>query len=101
MNSSQPDGNDKDMVKWYKFNVECMMKRGLKVPAVECYKDINSTMFLDTDSKRTTVLVEEGAECCSRCKSKRVVSIDVQRRSANEGMTTIFECSECHNKWQT
>lgn len=100
MNSSHPKGSDKDMIKWYEFNIECMIKRDIKLPSINCYEDINNTIFLDTDLKESTTLVEEGAEQCPKYKSKKIMSIDVQKRSVDEGMTTIFECSKCHNKWQ-
>nr|PNR26882.1 hypothetical protein PHYPA_030363 [Physcomitrium patens] len=90
--TSHPKGSDKDMIKWYEFNVECMIKRDIKVPSINYYEDINNTIFFDTDSKETAAIVEEGAEQCPECKSKKTMSIDVQKRSADEGMTTMFEC---------
>lgn len=102
MNSSHPEGNNKDMIKWYEFNMDCMTRKGIKTPAISCYSNISNTTFLDTESNRAaTAVVEEGAESCPSCNSKKTVSVDVQKRSADEGMTTLFECSECHNKWQT
>lgn len=77
-----------------------MTRVNLKVPSVSCYENISNTIFFDTEPKKAATYVAEGAEHCPRCKSKKTMSIDVQKRSADEGMTTMFECSECHNKWQ-
>lgn len=77
-----------------------MTKRNISVPTINHHDDINNTIFFDTEPEGVTSVVEEGAEHCPVCKSKKTISIDVQKRSADEGMTTIFECSECHNKWQ-
>ena len=49
MNSSHHDGND--MIKWYEFNIDCMTRKGIKVPTVNCHGDINNTIFLDISSK--------------------------------------------------
>ena len=65
---------------------------------VEHHKNINNEILFCTSTKDTTTPIEEGAEKCHVCKSKRSISIDVQKRSTNEGMTTMFECSVCRNK---
>lgn len=100
MNSSHPKGSNKDMVEWYEFNAECMVKKGIEIPIVDDYKDINNSTFFIPEVEELTTIIEEGAESCPRCKGKKTISIDVQKRSADEGMTTMFECSECQNKWQ-
>lgn len=80
--------------------MDCMTRKNIKVPTINHYGDISNTTFFDTNSREVTTLVEEGTECCPKCKSRKTISVDVQKRSADEGMTTMFECSECHNKWQ-
>lgn len=77
MNSSHREDNDKDMIKWYEFNVECMIKRGIKVLNISCYEDINDTIFFDIILKESRTLIEEGAEHCFKYKSKKTMSIDV------------------------
>lgn len=77
-----------------------MTKRSIKVPTINHYKDINNTIFLNTEVEKVTPVVEEGGECCPIYKSKKMMSINVEKRSTDEGMTPIFECSECHNKWK-
>lgn len=77
-----------------------MIKKSVEVPIITCNDDINNNIFFCTKTKDTIALVEEGAESCPKCKSKKTMSIDVQKRSADEGMTTMFECSICSNKWQ-
>lgn len=37
---------------------------------------------------------------CSRCKSKRCVSMQLQTRSADEPMTTYVNCTACGKKWK-
>ena len=44
--------------------------------------------------------VTEGLYECSRCKSKKTYSRQVQTRSADEGMTSIIQCSECNKVWK-
>lgn len=48
----------------------------------------------------TPMTVVEGLYQCSRCKSKKTYSRQVQTRSADEGMTTIIQCSECSKVWR-
>ena len=43
--------------------------------------------------------VEEGVLSCYACKSNRVFSTTMQTRAADEPMTTIAQCSQCHVKW--
>lgn len=66
MNSFYLKSNNKDIIKWYEFNVKCMIKRGIKVPSINSYKDINNTIFFDIDLKDSTTLIEEGVECCTK-----------------------------------
>lgn len=44
--------------------------------------------------------VSEGLYQCGRCKSKKTFSRQVQTRSADEGMTSIIQCSECNKVWR-
>ena len=44
--------------------------------------------------------VSEGLYECGRCKSKKTFSRQVQTRSADEGMTSIIQCSECNKVWR-
>lgn len=43
--------------------------------------------------------VEEGVLQCKKCKSKKVLSFQVQSRSADEPMTTVAKCSQCGIGW--
>lgn len=43
--------------------------------------------------------VEEGVLQCKKCKSKKVMSFQVQARSADEPMTTVAKCSQCGIGW--
>ena len=48
----------------------------------------------------TTMKVVEGLYQCTRCKSKKTYSRQVQTRSADEGMTSIIQCIECNKVWR-
>ena len=56
----------------------------------------------DQDIAIMTIKLEvtEGLYQCSRCKSKKTYSRQVQTRSADEGMTSIIQCSECNKVWR-
>lgn len=45
--------------------------------------------------------VPEGSYRCGRCKSKRIVTIQKQTRSADEPMTCFHTCSECDKRWKS
>lgn len=44
--------------------------------------------------------VEEGIVECGKCKGKKVVSVSVQTRAADEPMTTMSFCVTCKHKWK-
>lgn len=48
---------------------------------------------------RTPPEVEEGVLQCKKCKSRKVVSYQVQTRSADEPMTTVAKCYRCGIGW--
>lgn len=48
----------------------------------------------------TSMKVVEGLYQCTRCKSKKTYSRQVQTRSADEGMTSIIQCIECNKVWR-
>lgn len=37
---------------------------------------------------------------CRKCKSNKIFYTEVQTRSADEPMTTIYQCLECNSKWK-
>ncbi len=43
--------------------------------------------------------VEEGVNECKKCKSKRVISYQIQERSCDEPMTTYCTCIKCGIQW--
>lgn len=51
------------------------------------------------EERKLEEIVEEGIETCYKCNSKRIRIMYKQVRSADEGETGFFECSECGNKW--
>ena len=42
----------------------------------------------------------EGIHTCSKCKSKKTYSYQLQTRSSDEPMTNFVTCAECGNKWK-
>lgn len=52
------------------------------------------------DVMTVKLAVTEGLYQCSRCKSQKTFSRQVQTRSADEGMTSIIQCSECSKVWK-
>lgn len=44
-------------------------------------------------------IVEEGVVECLKCHSKRVLSMSVQTRSADEPMSVKAQCMECKTRW--
>ena len=42
----------------------------------------------------------EGIHICSKCKSKKTYSYQLQTRSSDEPMTNFVTCVECGNKWK-
>ena len=54
----------------------------------------------DINIMTVKLTVSEGLYQCGRCKSKKTFSRQVQTRSADEGMTSIIQCSECNKVWR-
>ncbi len=45
-------------------------------------------------------MVKEGAIKCNRCGKNKCFYYQIQTRSADEGMTTFYTCTECGNRWK-
>ncbi len=43
---------------------------------------------------------KEGEFQCSKCKERKVITVQKQMRSADEPMTTFFTCVTCGNRWK-
>lgn len=52
----------------------------------------------ELEFRKTPFQVEEGIIQCKKCGSKRTLSFQKQTRSADEGMTTFYQCVECGAK---
>jgi len=44
--------------------------------------------------------VAEGVTQCGKCKSFKVLEMSMQTRSADEGATSFYSCSECKFRWK-
>jgi DNA-directed RNA polymerase subunit M/transcription elongation factor TFIIS len=47
-----------------------------------------------------TTEVSEGVTQCGKCKSWKVLEMSMQTRSADEGATSFYACSECKYRWK-
>ena len=45
-------------------------------------------------------VVKEGAIKCYRCGTNKCFYYQIQTRSADEGMTTFYTCTQCGNRWK-
>lgn len=54
----------------------------------------------EKSSHESMEVVEEGFVTCKRCSSKRVEWTTSHCRSADEGSTVFFRCSECEKQWK-
>ena len=43
---------------------------------------------------------KEGEFTCFKCKGKKIITFQKQMRSADEPMTTFFNCVTCGNRWK-
>jgi DNA-directed RNA polymerase subunit M/transcription elongation factor TFIIS len=64
------------------------------------YKSQQDIERQELDVMTVKLSVSEGLYQCNRCKSKKTFSRQVQTRSADEGMTSIIQCSECSKVWK-
>jgi len=94
---------------WLNFNLSCISKQfGVDIVREEFFDGKNKFFYLQVLSKfysdfkeeEFDISIEEGLEKCPRCSGFKIFSIQVQKRSADEAMTSIFECSECKYKWE-
>lgn len=66
----------------------------------EIYKKEQQQEAREIQVMTVKLSVSEGLYQCNRCKSKKTYSRQVQTRSADEGMTSIIQCSECNKVWK-
>lgn len=64
------------------------------------YKDQKLANRLNIQSAIESPEVEEGAYKCNRCLSMKTLSLSVQTRSGDEGMTNYIQCIECGLRWK-
>ena len=96
-------------------NVSTDMKEVQKNAIVSIYKELerNNVLFDANEFsgckfkeyKQFKYLTEplqvcEGIHTCSKCKSKKTYSYQLQTRSSDEPMTNFVTCVECGNKWK-
>ena len=69
---------------------------------LECFKTQRENQRKLEEMLTGNVEVVEGVLTCPRCHNKKVMSYEVQIRSADEPMTTFATCAikGCGHKWQ-
>lgn len=65
----------------------------------EMFSHLNRIRQEQDEYISTPYEVEEGVVECVKCKSKKVYSVSVQTRSADEPMSTRATCMNCKYKW--
>lgn len=76
------------------------LKKGISGWDSKTFKKEQDTEAQDIAIMTIKLDVTEGLYECGRCKSKKTYSRQVQTRSADEGMTSIIQCSECNKVWR-
>lgn len=99
------ENDEKYLSKWIEFNLLCIKKDfGKELKQKDFYDDSNlffkTFIFSCFKKKKYNLVVEEGLEQCPKCYSFKILSEQVQKRSADEGMTNIFNCFECNWTWE-
>ena len=68
----------------------------LRSPLLE---DAHEKQKLDMEIYRENIDVSKGAVDCPKCSSGETISVESQRRSADEPMTVHVTCIQCRHKW--
>ena len=76
------------------------MKQGVSIWDSKTFQTEHDLESRDLSIMTIKLEVTEGLYQCGRCKSKKTYSRQVQTRSADEGMTSIIQCSECNKVWR-
>ena len=65
------------------------------------FKPYQETLSHTRDVIATTDTgIKEGEFQCSRCKSRKIKSTQLQTRKADEGFTTFLQCTKCSKRWK-
>lgn len=76
------------------------LKKGVNEWNSDIYKNQRRREQLEIRILTTKMDVVEGLYKCRRCGSEKTYSRQVQTRSADEGMTSIIQCSKCSLVWR-
>ena len=102
-----------NMINDKRYNIQLREKQ--KNVVISIYHELNKNNVLFNSSdfssykfkeyKQFKYLTEplqvcEGIHTCSKCKSKKTYSYQLQTRSSDEPMTNFVTCAECGNKWK-
>jgi DNA-directed RNA polymerase subunit M/transcription elongation factor TFIIS len=105
--STESIESDEECKLWINFNLACIKETyGIELNPNEFYNN-NSNSFFETEvfsgknsNLNSSLDIEDGLEQCPICSSFKILSEQVQKRSADEGMTNIFKCSKCNWIWE-
>ena len=75
-------------------------KQGVSQWASSTFKKESDDEIQEIKIMTIKLPIVEGLYQCSKCKSKKTFSRQVQTRSADEGMTNIIQCAECNKVWR-
>lgn len=76
------------------------VKKGVREWDSILFKQQRAKEALEIRILTTKMDVVEGLYACRRCGSQKTYSRQVQTRSADEGMTSIIQCSKCSLVWR-
>ena len=80
-----------------------VMARGTIVETVQCQEQSRHDRFVEMLEERRNAAAPAEVDSvihCRRCSSADLNFVQVQTRSADEPMTSVFSCNKCGSKWR-
>jgi DNA-directed RNA polymerase subunit M/transcription elongation factor TFIIS len=79
--------------------INSIIEKGLLGWDHRMFSDIKRKQNEQDDYILNPFEAEEGVVECNKCGSRKVYSVSVQTRAADEPMTTMAQCTVCKTKW--